>query len=262
MILTTVSRQGWLALQFARREIVSRYAGGATGLAWTILHPLAQLAIFSFVFSQIFRAGVPPEFPGVSYTAFVAVALWPWLMFSESVQRGLGVIAANAGLIRKVALPTHVLVLAAVLACYAIHLAGFVCILVVLALAGERINLGGLPIAIVILAPYMLLACGIALALAALHTLLRDVEHVTSLLMTVLFYATPILYPITLIPAQWRDAARANPLSYLSERLRDALLGQPQPALNDLLVAAICGLVFVAGLWVFRRLSPYFEEFL
>jgi lipopolysaccharide transport system permease protein len=75
-------RWGWLLYSFTRREVLGRYAGSATGLAWTLLHPLAQLAIYSVVFTQFFRIGVPEGFPSVSYTAFVAVALWPWIMFS------------------------------------------------------------------------------------------------------------------------------------------------------------------------------------
>ena len=107
-------------------------AGSVSGFAWTFLQPIAQLAIFAFVFSQIFRAGVPANYTGVTYTAFVAVALWPWIMFSEGVQRGMAAVAGNAGLIRKVALPTQLLVYSTVIACYAINLAGFVVVLLVL----------------------------------------------------------------------------------------------------------------------------------
>src|SRR6185436_1957265 len=94
-------RWGWLLASFARREVLNRYAGSVTGLAWTLLHPLAQLAIFAFVFSHIFRIGVPAGYSNVSYVTFVAVALWPWIMFSEGLQRAMLSIAGNAGLIRK-----------------------------------------------------------------------------------------------------------------------------------------------------------------
>ena len=92
----------WLLASFTRREILNRYAGSVSGLAWSLLHPLAQLAVFAFVFSQIFRVGVPPAFTGVSYAAYVAIAMWPWIMFSEGLTRGMGSVHANAGLIKKV----------------------------------------------------------------------------------------------------------------------------------------------------------------
>src|SRR5437764_14869034 len=91
-------RWNWLLASFVLREIFNRYAGSVSGLAWTLLHPLAQLAIFAFVFSQVFRVGVPPEYSNVTYTTFVALALWPWIMFSEALQRAMGSVSANAGL--------------------------------------------------------------------------------------------------------------------------------------------------------------------
>ncbi len=262
MIATVVPRHRWLLYEFARREISNRYAGSVTGAAWTLLQPLAQLAIFAFVFSQIFRASVPPEYAGMSYTAFVAIALWPWIMFSEAIQRGLGSITANAGLIRKVALPNRLFVYAAVLACYGVHLVGFLGVLVALAAAGEKIRLWNLPSAAVLIAIYMLLATGVALALAAFQTLLKDVEHGTGIVLSILFYATPILYPLSLVPAAWREALRYSPLAHLSERLREVLLSGASLTEGDALVALAAVAVFLAGLAVFERLAPHFEDFL
>lgn len=257
-----IARYRWLLYEFTRREITSRYAGSVSGVAWTLLMPLAQLAIFAFVFSQIFRATVPPEYPGISYTAFVAIALWPWVMFSESIQRGMGSITANAGLIRKVALPNRLFVYAAVLACYAVHLVGFVGVLVALSLSGESIRLAGLPLAILLLVPYMLMATGFALALAALQTLLKDVEHGTAIVLSIVFYATPILYPLSLVPASWRDALGHSPLARLSERLRDVLLTGGGLVAGDWMLLVVAAVVFAAGLALFERLSPHFEDFL
>ncbi len=252
----------WLLYELARREIFNRYAGSAGGLAWTILQPLAQLGIFAFVFSQVFRATVPPEYPGVTYTAFVAAALWPWIMFSEAVQRGMAAVVGNAGLIRKVALPSELFVYASVIACYAVHLAGFACVLVVLRLMGEKIHLAAIPVALLLMVPYMLLATCIGLTLGALQTLIKDVEHGTGLILTIVFYATPILYPLSIVPQAWRGALKWSPLAYLSERLREVLLNGPSMHSDDAIVVLICVAVFAAGLWVFRRLAPYFEDFL
>ena len=257
-----ISTHRWLLYELTRREIANRYAGSLSGLAWTFLHPLAQLAIFAFVVTQVFRASVPASFPGVSYTAFVAVVLWPWIMFSESVRRGMASIAANAGLIRKVAMPSELFVYSAVVACCAIHLAGFVVVLAVLAVAGENVHLAGLFPAAVILAPYVLLATGVALVLAATQTLLKDVEQATEIVLSIVFYATPILYPLTFVPERWRGAAAMNPLAHLSERLRVVLLNQPALAPEDAIALAGGLAAFAAGLWVFRRLAPYFEDFL
>lgn len=255
-------RWGWLLLSFARREVVSRYAGSFTGLAWTLLHPLAQLAIFAVVFSQIFRIGVPAGYPNVSYVAFVAIALWPWIMFSEGLMRAMASIAANAGLIRKVAFPHWLLVFAAVLASCAVHGVGYLAVLLVLRVMGEPIRLSGLPVAFLLLLPYMLLATGLGAALAALQTLVKDVEHGIQVVITMLFYASPILYPATIVPEWARPWVQANPLAWFSERLREVLLVGGTFVPGDAAAALGCVAVFAAGMWVFQRLSPHFEDFL
>jgi ABC-type polysaccharide/polyol phosphate export permease len=254
--------QRWLVYELLRRELVQRYAGSVSGMAWTFLQPLAQLALFALVFSQIFRATVPPEYPGITYTAFVAVALWPWTLFSEAILRGMASVRDNAGLIRKVAMPSEVFVYAAVGACCVVHIAGFLGVLIVLRLAGEAIHLSGVPFAIVLLIPYALLAAGIALILGALQTLVKDIEYGIGVVLGLVFYATPILYPLALVPESWRGAIAWSPLAWLSGRMRDVLVGTPSLQLMDLGVLVACAAVFAAGLWVFRRLAPYFEDFL
>ena len=262
MSARAAGRYRWLLYEFTRRELAGRYAGSLSGIAWTFLQPLAQLAVYGFVFTRIFRASVPAEFPGVSYTAFVAVALWPWIMFAEAVTRGMVAITANGGLIRKVALPNSLFVFSAVGACYAIHLAGFLVVLAVLAAMGENIRLAGVPVALFLIAPYMLLAAGVALILAALQTLLKDVEHGTGIALSILFYATPILYPLSFAPAGWREVMRWNPLAGFSERLREVLMAHPSIVAGDVVLWAVALAVFAAGMWIFNRLSPYFEDFL
>jgi ABC-type polysaccharide/polyol phosphate export permease len=255
-------RWNWLLLSFARREVFNRYAGSVSGLAWTLFHPLAQLAIFAFVFSQVFRAGVPPEYSGVTYTTFVALALWPWIMFSEGLQRAMGSVAANAGLIRKVAFPHRLLVYAAVLATFAVHSVGFLAVILVLRALGEPVSVLRVPLAFALLVPYMLLAAGIGAALAAFQTMLRDVEHAVQIVLTVLLYASPVLYSATLVPASMRDVYRLNPIGWFSERMREVLLGGSGLVAGDLLVALFCLAVFAGGLWIFNRISPHFEDFL
>lgn len=255
-------RWGWLLASFVRREILSRYMGSASGLAWTLLHPLAQLAIYSFVFARIFRIGVPAGYPGVSYVTFVAIALWPWIMFSDGLQRGMGSIAGNAGLVLKVAFPHRLLVFAAILGTCAVHCAGYIAVLLVLRIAGQPVHLSALPLALLLLVPYMLLATGIAAFLAALQTLLRDVEHVLQVLLQMLFYALPILYPVTIAPPSLARYMQLNPLGWFSERLRQVLLQGSGLVAGDFAIAVVCILVFAAGLWFFERLSPHFEDFL
>ena len=118
------------------------------------------------------------------------------------------------------------------------------------------------PLAILLLVPYMLLAAGVGAALAALQTLLRDVEHVLQVVLMILFYASPILYPISLAPAAARPWLEANPLAWFSERMREILLQGSGLVPGDLVATFGCLAVFAAGMWIFERLSPHFEDFL
>src|SRR5450432_4518999 len=131
------ARERALFANFLRRELFSRYLGSISGLAWALLHPLALLAVYHFVFTTVFRTGA---MNGKSFLIFVAVALWPWLAAQEALQRGTVSIASHAGLIRKVAFPHEMVVYASVAATLTLQLAGYIVILVVLALFGEPVH--------------------------------------------------------------------------------------------------------------------------
>ena len=103
---------------------------------------------------------------------------------------------------------------------------------------------------------------GVALALAALQVFVRDVEHVLAPLLTILMYLTPILYPLAMVPERVRPWVAANPFGWLVDRLRDALLDgrfAPRGAMPSRLLSRLR--LFAAGRWIFRRLSPHFEDF-
>jgi ABC-type polysaccharide/polyol phosphate export permease len=250
----------WLLTNFLHREITSRYAGSAGGLAWALVHPLIQLAIFAIVFGLILR--VPEStLGGLRFAGFLAIALWPWFMFAEGVQRAVASIPGNASLIRKVAFPHELLILASVGASFAIHLAGWVVVLAALALWGEPIRWTGLVLALPLVAAQFAFTVGIGAFLAAIHVVLRDVEQALGLVLMGIFYATPIVYPLALVPEPWRGMLAMNPLAYIVARYRDLLLGGGWLP-GDFALLAVSIAVLMAGLWIFRRLSPYFEDLL
>jgi ABC-type polysaccharide/polyol phosphate export permease len=248
-----------LFVQFFRREATTRYLGSVTGLAWALVHPIALLAVYHFVFTSIFRA---TESVGSSFLAFVAVALWPWLAAQEAIQRAAVCVPAYGGLIRKVAFPHEVVVYASVAATLAIHFVGYVVVLAVLRLVGKPVTLLGLVTAIPLWMIMAIAVTGIALALASLQVFVRDVEHVLMPVLMMLMYLTPILYPLTLVPAGLRGWVAANPFTWLVDRLRSALIdGHLAPEPGDLVALAVAIALFLAGRWMFRRLSPHFEDF-
>jgi lipopolysaccharide transport system permease protein len=253
------SRARLLFNNFFRRELTTRYLGSMTGLAWALLHPLALLGVYGFVFTTVFRT---TGFAGQSFLAFVAVALWPWLAAQEGLQRATVSLAGYAGLIRKVAFPHEIVVYASVAATLTLQFAGYVAVLIVLLVAGEAIHFEGLLLAIPVWIILAIAVTGLALLLSALQVFIRDVEHVLMPLLMILMYLTPILYPLTLVPESLRLWVAANPFSWLVGRLRDALLdGRLSVEWSDALAFVVALLLLVAGRAVFRRLSPHFEDF-
>ena len=255
-----VPRDRALFVNFFKRELTTRYLGSSTGLTWALLHPLALLAVYHFVFTTIFRAG---SFGGTSFLAFVAVALWPWLAAQEGLQRATVSLANYAGLIRKVAFPHELVVYASIAATLTLQFAGYLAVLVVLSAFGEPVRFEGLLVAVPLCLTLALAMTGIALFLAALQVFIRDVEHVLMPVLMILMYLTPILYPLTLVPEGVRPWVAANPFGWLVDRLRDALLeGRLALRWGDAVALAVALALFLAGRWFFRRLSAHFEDFL
>ena len=253
------ARNRALFTNFFRRELITRYLGSVTGLAWALLNPILLLAVYHFVFTTIFPAR---GFGGSSFLAFLAVALWPWLATQEAIQRGTTTLPGYAGLIRKVAFPHELVVYASVAATFALQFAGYLAILLILRIAGEPLHLAGLVVVIPLWLILVIGVTGIALALSALQVFIRDVEHVLTPVLMMFMYLTPILYPITAVPAAVRPWLAANPFGWIVGRMRDALLeGRVGFVWEDLAALLVALVLWVAGRWVFRRLSPHFEDF-
>jgi len=248
--------------RLTRREVRSRFIGSASGWVWLILNPLLLLAVYSFVFGVIFQARVPPGLD-MPFVAWLAVALWPWLMFSEGVLRGAQAIRDHAALISKVAMPRELLVLAAVAAVFVLHLAGYAAVLLVLAIIGVDLHWPGFPRLFLALATLYMLTNGLALALSAVQVYIRDLEQALPTLFMFWFFLTPILYAPSLLPAGYAGWLDWNPMTWWMGEIRAALL-HDQAVPGWAAVALVVGSVLVLwlGRGVFRRLSPYFEDFL
>lgn len=265
MAATTLGRAGWLlAREFVRREVRLRYLGTVSGAAWALAQPLLQLAIYGYVFLYVFRARLPEaEFGGLGFLPFLAVGLWPWTAFAEALNRAVSAVPDNAGLLGKVALPRPLLVFAPVCASFLLHALGFAAVLAVLWLGGwltPRWQVLQLPVLFVALGLFTL---GLAWAFAALNVYVRDFAHLLTQVITLLFFLTPVLYPRSLIPEAIRPIADANPMALYVGLFRQASLGVGgyQPWHFALAVLIACVVAWL-GYITFKRLAPYFEDFL
>ena len=248
--------------QLVSRAIRTDYLENVTGFAWLFIQPLLLLAIYTFVFTTIFKARIPDS-GEISFMPYLAVAFWPWIAFSESVMRSSNSISANAALIGKVAIPTEMIPLSTVTATFLMHMVGYLAVLLVIQLMGTSINWLGLVLAIPLLVLMFLFACGLALFISALQVFIRDVAQILPPLMTFWFFGTPILYGTSILPPQIAAVMKFNPMTWYVERLRDFLLyGDFSFTLWDLAIPALTLLVLFAGFRFFHRISSHFEDFL
>ena len=251
-----------LTLRFFRRELRNRFAGSFTGGLWALLQPLVQLAVYAFVFVHVFKSRVPgADAPG--YVPFLVTALWPWTAFSESIVRSTTAVQDNAPLIGKVALPREVLVIASVASSFAVHLPGFVAILIALALAGKDVALVGILPAVLMYVPLFALTLGLALICAAVQVFVRDLVQALGQLLLLLMFAAPIFYDKAQVPERVRGWLDLNPFTFYADAFRALLLhhGELSPA-RIALALATAAIVLFAGHALFRRLDPHFEDFL
>jgi lipopolysaccharide transport system permease protein len=248
--------------QLVSRAIRTDYLENITGFAWLFIQPLLLLAIYTFVFTTIFKARVTDS-GEIGFMPYLAVAFWPWTAFSESVLRSSNSISANAALIGKVSIPTEVIPLSMVTATFVMHMIGYLAVLVVIQLAGTPVHWLGLAGVIPLLLLMYLFACGLALFISSLQVFLRDLSQILPPLMTFWFFATPILYGTSVLPPNIAALMKFNPMTWYVERLRDFLLfGDYALGIYDLVIPVLTLLLLFAGLRFFRRISGHFEDFL
>lgn len=245
------------------RELKARYRGSVLGFFWSLVNPLLLLAVYSAVFGWIL---VPRMGEGVEpYALFLVTGLFPWIWFSSSLLEGSISLLTNAGLIRKAVFPAELLPVVSVAA----NLVHFLLALPVAAaalLAGRLLGYpvagwGALALPGVILVQLPLVA-GLALGLAALTAHFKDARDLLSNLLTLLFFATPIIYPLPAVPSDWmRAAVRANPLTPFTLAYQDVLFRGTVPEASLWLQMAAVSLVgWLAGSWLFGRLRETVVE--
>ncbi len=258
---STMQRSWWLFVRFAQREVTNRFAGSLLGGFWAFVHPVALLLIFTFVFTTVFRVRAVGD-GTTPFVVFIALALWPWMAFSEGVSRASASVVANGALVKKIPFAHELVVYAAVAASFAVQVLGYLLVVAYLALFGPvTLHAGGLPLVALALVALATLATGLGLFLGAVHVFVRDLEQGLGHALALMFYLSPILYSASMLPEWLQGVMLLNPVAVLLEAARAGLLdGRALPTGAEGIALLFCVAVFALGRLVFRRLSPHFEE--
>lgn len=233
-----------------------RYKQTALGAAWAVIQPLFMMLVFSLFFGRL--AGVPSD--GVPYPVFTFCALLPWQLFAHALTESSNSLVGNQNLITKVYFPRLVVPMSAVLGGVVDFAIAFVILLGMLAFYGllPGWQILALP-AFVLLAVMTALAVG--LWLSALNVQYRDVRYTISFLVQFWLFATPVAYPSSIIPAQWRVFYGLNPMVGVVEGFRWSLLGKPEsPSAVVLVSMVVVVTLLVGGLYYFRRMEQQFAD--
>ncbi len=254
--LREILGQHELIFFLAWREIAVRYKQTVLGIAWAVMQPVMAMTVFSLVFGRL--AGMPSD--GVPYPLFAYCGLLPWQLFAYSLTESSNSLVANQNLLTKVYFPRLVIPISVVLAS-----------LVDFSIAGALLALfmvyydAALTPAVFLLPGFVLMAIGLSLGvglwLSALNIRYRDVRYVVPFLTQFWLFATPVVYPASLVPARWQALYGLNPMAGVVEGFRWALLGTPPPS-GPLLLVSVCVtvLLLVTGALYFRRTEATFAD--
>ena len=261
--------RGWVSLKLkelweyrdllfflAWRDISVRYKQTALGAAWAIIQPFFSMVVFSLFFGQL--AKIPSD--GVPYPIFSYTAMLPWTYFSSAMTNSSNSLVGSSNLLTKVYFPRLVIPLASVLPAVVDFAIAFVVLLGMMVFyhIAPTWNLVWLP-AFLLLA--LVTALGVGLWLSAMNVKYRDIRYVIPFLVQFWMFASPVTYPASMVPVQWRMLYGLNPMAGVIEGFRWALLGTntaPGPIIAASVVAAL--FLLISGAFYFRRMERTFAD--
>jgi len=253
------------------RELRGKYKRSVLGWSWSLLNPLATMLIFTIVFQYFLKITVPPGAPSGlrSFAFYLLIGLLPWNFLSNGLNGSMGALVGNSNLIKKVYFPREVLVAANVASWVVSLLIELAVLAIALLIAGNFVVPWLVPM-LVLIVIQTVFVLGIGMALSVLNVYFRDTQHLLGILLQLWFYATPIVYPLTVVPrtasvfgysVPLRTLYGLNPMVRFVEAYRDCFYNLRFPPFGDVaFLAAIAVVTLVAGAAIFAHLEPKLAE--
>lgn len=260
-----------LVVNLTLRELRGKYKRSFLGWGWSLINPLLTVAIYWLVFGVFLEIKAPVGHPSglSSFVFFLICALLPFTFFQNTVEAAPEVLVSNGNLIKKVYFPREILVVAAVNALLMTFLIELGVLGVLLLFAGNMV-LPWIPVLLLLVVIETLFCLGVSLLISMLNVYFRDVKHFTKIAMQLLFYATPIVYPLRFVPVEAevggvtipvRRIYELNPLVRMVGAYRDVLYDLRFPSVTDLGYFALWAVALLAfGWWMFVRLEGRLAE--
>lgn len=234
----------YLLGQLIKRDVLLRYRGAMFGVAWVFLNPLIMLAIFAYVFGQIFQARWPQQETGAPFWLVLYSGLIAFNIFAETISRAPATVRSYPSYVKKIIFPVEILPLVPLGAALVHGIFNYMILLTALVLTGH-FSASALLYPLTLL-PLLLLALGLAWFLAAWGVFIKDMSQIVPPFVQMLMFLSPVLYPASATPALFRPLYQFNPLGTVIETCRNVALGHPADWL-EWSIALLLGLV-TAGL--------------
>jgi len=242
-------------VQSVRNELISRFSRSKLGGLWTILNPLSQVLIYALILSNVLRAKLPGIDSQYAYAIYLMAGILGFTLFSEIVGRCLNIFIEYGNLIKKMSFPRVTLPAIAIGSCVINNLFLFISMLGIFALLGHQFNMAMLwlvPLTLVVI----VFSLGIGLILGVMNVFLRDIGQVIPIILQMLFWFTPIVYPVTIIPEAYRHWLNLNPMYPISDAYQQILVYGNIPQWGGVLIILGVGVILsIVGLFMFRRSS-------
>lgn len=259
------ARRGLVA-QLVRREVVGRYRGSFLGLLWSFVTPVLMLAVYTFVFSLVFKArwtpGADDSHDQYEFALVLFAGLIVFNLFAECISRAPGLILSNVNYVKKVIFPLEILPVVSMGSALFHAAISLAVLLAFLLLLGKSLPATLLLLPLILL-PLLLLTLGLSWLLASVGVFIRDVSQFVGMLVTVLMFMSPIFYPASALPEEVREWLFLNPLTFVIEQTRDVLIWGRAPDWRNLALyygAAIA--TAWGGLWWFQKTRKGFADVL
>jgi lipopolysaccharide transport system permease protein len=244
-----------LLYSFTWRDVKIRYKQTALGFLWAIIQPLFMMLIFTVFFGRL--AKIPSD--GVPYPLFVLAALLPWTLFAEGITRSTSSMITNANIMTKVYFPRLIMPFSGVLSPLVDFVFAFSILIVMMAFYGfvPTLNIVFLPLFILLA---LATSLGIGLWLSALNVKYRDFQYTIPFMIQLGLFASPVVYPASLVPESVRFLYGLNPMAGVIEGFRWALLGTDMPGAMILVSVGVVLVLLVSGAFYFRKMEQYYAD--
>lgn len=252
MLRTLLNYQGFI-LGSVKREFELKYKSSMLGAAWSIIHPLSLVIVYTLIFSQVMGARLPGVNNPISYSIYLCSGLLTWNYFVEVLSRAQNTFIENGALIKKLSFPKiclPVVLLISATINFAIIFVIFILFLVLFGYFPGVVILAILPVLMV----QVLFAIGLGITLGVLNVFFRDIGQLFSVFIQFWFWATPIVYPINVLPQWFKNVVDLNPMTAIIRAYQDIILSGGVPDIYTLLPSLLLGLIFCfIGILMFRK---------